>query len=153
MNSLDDGPGTAREAPPGYSFIQWPSPYVRHIGAPLYQKYHDDGRRTVGTWLGPNQCNRQGYAHGGFLLTLADFAVTYGRFEAGEWGPNITLQLGAEFIGPAKQGDWIEARTRIFKKSSSLVFAEVHLYVGDAIIVRASGVCRPVPEPGSEKKR
>jgi acyl-coenzyme A thioesterase PaaI-like protein len=153
MNALDDGPGTAREPPPGYSFIQWPSTYVRHVGAPLYEKYHDDGTRTVGTWLGQNQANGQGFAHGGFLLTLADFALTYGRFKEGQWDPNITLSITAEFIGPAKLDDWIEARTRIFKRSSSLVFSEVHLSVDGKVIMRASGVCRPVPAPGTERKR
>ena len=143
----------AREPPPEFTFIPWSSPYIKHLGAHLYQKYHEDGRRTVATWLGANQCNANGFAHGGFLLTLADFAVTYGRFEPGVWEPTITLGLNAEFIGPAKLGDWIEARTRIFKKSSSLMFAEIHMCVGETVIVRASGLCRPVPPPATERKK
>jgi acyl-coenzyme A thioesterase PaaI-like protein len=144
---------TEREPPAGFKFIPWPSPYIKHLNAPLYQKYTEDGGRTVATWLADEHCNAQGTAHGGFILTLADFAVTYGRFEPDVWEPTITLGLTAEFIGPARLGDWIEARTRIFKKSSSLMFAEVHMYVGDALIVRASGICRPVPPPGSERKK
>lgn len=138
--------------PEGFALLPWPSAYIRHLGAPLYQKYNTDGTRLIGTWVGENHCNGLGFAHGGFLLTLADFSVTYGRFEPEVWEPTITLQLSADFIAPARLHDWVETRTRIFKKSSSLMFAEVHMLVGDTVIVRASGVCRPVPPPGSERK-
>ena len=46
-----------------------------------------------------------------------------------------------------KHGEFIEARTRIVRKTRSLVFAEGSLFVGDTEIATATGVWKIITDP------
>lgn len=123
--------------PPPEGFEPFPSrsPYVNRAGT-FYVREEPDGTRTVGTWVGPDQGNSEGFAHGGFLLTFADFALSL-------LSMGITLSMTTDFLRPAKMGDWLEARIIIRKASDTLIFADTIITAGGQDVLRAGGLFRP----------
>jgi acyl-coenzyme A thioesterase PaaI-like protein len=91
--------------------------------------------------------NIQGRTHGGMLCTYFDNALGWAVMDATGFVPCVTVQLGVQFIAGGKHGEFIEARTRIVRKTRSMVFAEGSLYVGDTEIATASGVWKIISAP------
>jgi uncharacterized protein (TIGR00369 family) len=131
--------------PAGFERLILPGPYPS-AAAEFYVKRVRD-RRVVGAWGEPRHCNSENSIHGGFLLTLADISLTIGSFEPDDAPPRITLSLTADFLRPARQGEWIAAHARLTKKSANIVFADAYVYSDKRLVLRASGVFRPVAPP------
>jgi acyl-coenzyme A thioesterase PaaI-like protein len=121
--------------PPGFAPLPSRSPFVNRAGE-FFVREEDDGSRTVGAWIGDEQANSEGFVHGGFLLTFADFAMTIVT-------TGITLNLSADFLRPARIGDWIEARVIVRKASDTLIFADAIATCGGRALMRISGLFRP----------
>ena len=121
--------------PDGFTPLRSKSPFVNNAGA-FFVRKGADGSRAIGTFVGELQANSEGYAHGGFLLTFADFAlsiVTNG----------ITLNITADFLRPARVGDWIEAGINIRKTSATIIFADAVIMSGRHELMRVGGLFRP----------
>ena len=123
------------EPPPGYRPLRSKSPFVNRAGS-FHIRDNADGSRSMGTWIGEDQANSEGYAHGGFLLTFADFAMTI-------VSNAITLNITADFLRPARTGDWIEAVINIRKRSETLIFADAIITTGEHELMRVGGLFRP----------
>jgi acyl-coenzyme A thioesterase PaaI-like protein len=121
--------------PTGFEPLPSGSPFVNRAGA-FYVRRDADGGSTVGVWVGPEQANSEGFAHGGFLLAFADFAISIVTM-------GITLNLSADFMRAARVGQWIQARIVVRKKSDTLVFADAIITGGDVDLVRVSALLRP----------
>lgn len=121
--------------PPGFARMRPPGTFVNRVGE-FFVREEANGERTVGTWVGKNQANSEGFAHGGFLLAFADFAITFITM-------GVTLHLSADFLRPARVGDWIEARIVERKRSGRLIFADAVANCADREILRFSGLLRP----------
>jgi len=121
--------------PPGFARLRPPGTFVNRAGQ-FFVREEENGDRTVGTWISENQANSEGFAHGGFLLAFADFAITFITM-------GVTLNLSADFLRPARVGDWIEARIVERKRSGSLIFADAVATCADREILRFSGLFRP----------
>lgn len=129
-------PSDAGRTPPeGFAPLASKSPFINRIGT-FYVRKGADGSRTVGAYVDEIRTNSENYAHGGFLLAFADFAlsiVTNG----------ITVNITADFLRPARAGDWIEARINIRKSSAALIFADAILVSGEHELMRVGGLFRP----------
>jgi acyl-coenzyme A thioesterase PaaI-like protein len=128
-------PDDDRPPPAGYRPLQSRSPYVIRSG-PFFINDGADGARSVGCWLCEGHANSEGYAHGGFLLTFADFALSV-------LTNGITLSMTADFLRPGRVGDWIEAGVNIRKRSDSLIFADMVIATGDTELMRVGGLFKP----------
>jgi acyl-coenzyme A thioesterase PaaI-like protein len=124
-----------RAPPAGFVPLPTGSPFVNRAGEFFIRK-EEDGSQTVGTWIGPDQANSEGFVHGGFLLTFADFAMT-------SVTTGITLNLSADFLRPARIGDWIEARIVVRKASDTLIFADAITTAEERALLRVSGLFLP----------
>jgi len=124
-----------QKPPPGYRPLQSRSPYVIRSNA-YFIRDGEDGTRSVGCWIGDDQANSEGFAHGGFLLTFADFALSV-------LTNAITLNMTADFLRPGRVGDWIEAGITVRKRSDSLVFADAVVTSGNAELMRVGGLFKP----------
>jgi len=124
-------------APPfdGYERLDSRSPFVNHAGAFFIRK-GEDGSVRIAAQVGEVQSNAEGYVHGGFLLTFVDFALSIATM-------GITLNLAADFLRPARIGDWLEAHITIRKRSSAVIFAEALVFCGGEPLLRANGLFRP----------
>ena len=129
------------DVPPSYKLLVLKSAFANHLGE-FYERLSPTGR-SVAIRVLPQHCNSYGVAHGGFLLSLADLALSYGTYEPGDAPPRITLSLSTEFAGVAREGEWLEAHVDVQKAGRRVIFANCFICVGEKRIVRASGVFMP----------
>lgn len=86
--------------------------------------------------------NPAGVVHGGLLATLVDHAMSAIAWEAIGRRPCVTVQLDAQFLSAARGGDFLEARGRVVRCATSLLFVQGGIVVDGAEIVSASGVMK-----------
>jgi uncharacterized protein (TIGR00369 family) len=125
------------------------SPFLSSLG-PLYAR-KDGENLIIALRIGQQHLNTRGVAHGGMLVTLADSAL--GIVIASSHTPPqpmVTVNLTADFVDAAREGDWVEARVDVQKLGKRLAFANCHLWVGEKRILRASGIFAHVTPSGHE---
>lgn len=143
---MPTSPQAEAEVPDGFVPIVFRSAFTHTVNARYYVKGR--GRsRTFGVRIEPQHCHARGYAHGGFLLALADFTLSYGAYDGTDLPPRMTLHLNADFMRPTSVGDWLEIDVEVRKYSDTLAFADCVMHVGQREILRASGVFRPMRTP------
>jgi len=86
--------------------------------------------------------NPAGIVHGGMLTTLIDHALSAIAWEANERRPCVTVQLDVQFLSAVRPGQLVEARGRIVRQTSSLVFMQGALSVAGEEVVTASAVLK-----------
>lgn len=128
--STETGP-----VPHGFSFVE-DEGFIDLVG-PIYL------RQTDGTYAFralQKHANLIGLVHGGMLMSLADRALGVAAMRAAEGANCVTIELGMQFVGAGRLGDWIEARPQVVRRTSSLVFMRGEVVVRDDVIGTASGV-------------
>ena len=125
--------------PEGFKPLARKSPATELIG-PLYSR-GKGADLVLGLKAERKHCNARGTVHGGILATLADITLGYAlAFSTQPPTAAVTANLSLDFAGPAKEGDWIEARIDFHKLGSRLAFGNCYLTVGETRIARASAV-------------
>jgi acyl-coenzyme A thioesterase 13 len=123
------------EPPASFRPIPDPGPFLEHIG-PLLA----DGD-VLGLRVEAQHLNASGMAQGGLLATLVDFAMGRAiRASADEGRRAATVSLTTDFLGAAKEGDFVEARTDVERLGGTLAFADCSLTVEGREIVRGRAV-------------
>ena len=122
-------------APDSFAPIEDAGPFVEHVG-PLLA----DGD-VVGLRIEARHLNRAGTAQGGLLATLVDFAMGRAvRSSTDDDRRAATVSLTTDFLGAAKEGDWVQARTEVERLGGTLAFVDCSLTVEDREIVRGRAV-------------
>jgi acyl-coenzyme A thioesterase 13 len=135
------------EIPDGFAPIFRTSPFLETAG-PFYSQTVD-GQLVIGLLVQEKHVNGRGFAHAGVYTTLADVAMGYASaFSQKPPVPLVTVSLTTDFVGNAKVGDWIEARTDIHKIGTAIAFANAFIYKGDERIVRVSAVFNVLQKGG-----
>src|SRR4029079_5588109 len=81
--------------------------------------------------------NRSGMAQGGLLATVVDFALGRAiRASAADGRRAAPVSLTTDFLGAAREGDFVEARTEVERLGGTLAFADCSLTVEVRQIVR-----------------
>lgn len=100
--------------------------------------------------------NLVGLVHGGMLMSVADRALGVAAMRAAEGANCVTIELGMQFVGAGRLGDWIVARPEIVRRTSSLVFLRGEVTGAGTVIATASGIWKilrrrpPVPGGGAD---
>lgn len=120
---------------------------------PLYAR-RDETQFSLGTVVRDIHCNSRGLVHGGFIATLADNAMglTCGYAlarEARHILSMVTINLGVDYIGQAKIGNWIQTDSRVVKLGGSLAFVETKLLSDDKIVARANATFKIKTKPAA----
>ncbi len=84
--------------------------------------------------------NGGGATHGGLLMTLADVVLGFTVHEAIPGQAASTVTLNTDFLAGGKEGEPIEGRAAITRKTKSLVFVAGDLSSGGRILLTASGI-------------
>jgi len=135
------------DIPPGYEPLD-PFGKFHELCGPIYAKKTADGF-SVGMRVADKHGNRATNIHGGMLAMLIDTAFTYAaRHARNPPQPNVTVSLSIDMMGPAKQGDWVEARVEVGRAGRSTTFVSCFVWVGEERIARASGVFQVRALPG-----
>lgn len=86
--------------------------------------------------------NPAGVVHGGLLTALMDHALSAIAWEALGRRACVTVQLDTLFLSAARAGQFLEARGRVLRETSSLVFMQGELSAGGNAVVAASAVLK-----------
>ena len=106
----------------------------------MFVRRDGDGRR-FGIRIEERHRNARGFAHGGMLATLVDFAL--GRAiedDADDDQSRVTVSLTTDYLRPVEVGAWVEVHTDVERLGGTLAFADCSLKVDDTEVVRARAV-------------
>ncbi|MBV6822070.1 PaaI family thioesterase [Pseudomonas sp. PD9R] len=123
--------------PEGFLALEKRSGFLRNCG----DFYVHEELPILAVRLQPHHLNYVRIAHGGFLATVADsaFGVVLRRLSVSQV-PAITINLNVDYLGPVREGDWLEAHVEVLKTGGSFINASCLLKVGERLVLRANGV-------------
>ena len=106
---------------------------------PIYSKTTDKAV-ILGLRIAEAHTNSRGMAHGGLITALADNAMGLSCGHVAGGGTRlVTVNLAADFLGPAKIGQWLEIVTEVVKTGSRLCFAQALISADGVPCARANG--------------
>lgn len=107
---------------------------------PLYSR-RDGDALIIGVEVREPHCNSRGLAHGGLVAALADNAMGLACVLSREGlGGIVTVNLSVDYLGAARQGDWLEIAARPVRVGRSLAFAEAQVSAAGKPVARATAV-------------
>jgi uncharacterized protein (TIGR00369 family) len=128
------------DVPAGWHGYLGLSGYTRNLGA-VYLCRRDDGSLGLGLRVGEAHLNFSRICHGGMLATLADMALGLNISHArGVRAAQSTVNLNLDYLSPAREGEWLEAKVQVNRQGQRLAFASSNLFVGERQVLRGSGV-------------
>lgn len=133
MTAASDLPGDT--APPGWERVE-DEGFIDLVG-PVFRRGSDG---AYAFRAAQKHANLVGLVHGGMLTSLADRALGVAAMRAADGANCVTIELGMQFVGAGRLGDWIEARPEVVRRTSSLVFLRGEVTSGGAVIGTASGI-------------
>ena len=113
--------------------------FMKHNGGLLF-KTITENEYQFKTVITENHLNAAGITHGGFISAVVDAGAGSAAHRAAGDSPCVTISLELKFISTVKLGQELIGRTKIQKKTKSLVFLTCELKVSDKIVATASGV-------------
>ena len=113
--------------------------FMKHNGGLLFRNISENEYEFKST-INENHLNAAGITHGGYLAALIDAGAGTSAHRSADNAPCVTISLDLKFIGASKLGDVIIGKTRILKKTNSLIFLFCELICKDKIIASASGI-------------
>ncbi|MEP3073451.1 PaaI family thioesterase [Maricaulis sp.] len=100
----------------------WPTDPFEQAAGPFFYR-HVDGEAVCAFRVQKKQLNGMGIIHGGCLMSFADFALFgIAHEEMGPSGYGVTVAFTSEFLGGAREGDYMEARGEVLRAGGSLIF-------------------------------
>lgn len=131
--------------PEGFRLLRDTGGQFIAVNGPLYFKKTDAGL-LVGMRIEERHCNPMGVCHGGMLMTFCDMCMPMAANFAHRLGQFLpTISMTTDFVGPAKQGDWLEGRTDVLKVTRNLVFTQAIITANGEAVVRASATFKRGP--------
>ena len=92
--------------PKGYKKIDQTEMHIEHIGQGFYKR-DAEGNLVMAFWIRPENGNSGGVAHGGMLMSLADYCLCSAAMESKE-NYAATISFRCEFVSPANVGGLLE---------------------------------------------
>ena len=136
QNTTEDGPlDSSWQAIPTLER----TPHANHCG-PFYYKKDDDGKVTMGWRVRPYNTNAMGFAHGGALMTFADFSLASAGMRHSK-DRVVTVQFESYFVNAAPEGSWIESHLSLVRKGS-LCFIKGELRARKRMILQFNGITK-----------
>ncbi|MDC0662972.1 PaaI family thioesterase [Marinobacter sp. SS21] len=103
--------------------------------------------------LNQSHLNRNGFVHGGVIMSLMDSACGLcGVYCAlpGHVRRCLTVSMNTQFISPARDGS-LRVEARMVSRGRRMFFAEARVFTGDVLVATGSGTLRYVGEGGDER--
>ena len=113
--------------------------FMKHNGGLLF-KTISENEYEFKTTIKKNHLNAAGITHGGFLAAFVDAGAGTAAHKCAEKRPCVTISLELKFISAVNLGQELVGKTKIQKKTKSMVFLTCELTVANKIVATASGV-------------
>ena len=113
--------------------------FMKYNGGVLFKTISQDEYHFK-TTIKENHLNAAGITHGGFIAAFVDAGVGTAAHRSAESNPCVTVSLELKFISMVRLGQELIGKTKIQKKTKSMVFLTCELLVANKIVATASGV-------------
>ena len=113
--------------------------FMKHNGGLLF-KTISENEYQFKTTIKENHLNAAGITHGGFIATLVDAGAGTAAHRSAENNPCVTISLELKFISTVKLNQELIGKTKIQKKTKSMIFLTCELTSDNKIVATASGV-------------
>ncbi len=113
--------------------------FMKHNGGLLFRNKTATEYEFKST-IKKKHLNAAKITHGGYIASLIDAGAGTSAHRASNNSPCVTVSLDLKFIGTSKVGDEIIGKTKILKKTNSLIFLKCELFCDKKIIASASGI-------------
>jgi acyl-coenzyme A thioesterase PaaI-like protein len=144
----DGNTETAQLGPPiqtgewqGWSRWTGTEPFEDFTG-PFHTKREPDGAIVTGFRLEPKNMNAAGGAHGGALMTFADYSLFMIAIDHIAGVDGVTIGFSAEFVGNAPVGSMLTCRGDVVKAGRSLIFVRGIIDCAGAPVLNFSGTIK-----------
>ena len=113
--------------------------FMRHNGGLFFRNISETEYEFKST-INENHLNAAGITHGGYIAALIDAGAGTSAHRSANGAPCVTISLDLKFIGASKTDDEIIGKTKILKKTNTLIFLFCELFCNGKIIASASGI-------------
>ena len=113
--------------------------FMKHNGG-LFFRSISETEYEFKSKINENHLNTARITHGGYLAALIDAGAGTSAHRSANNAPCVTISLDLKFIGTSKTGDEILGKTKILKKTNTLIFLFCELICNNKIIASASGI-------------
>ncbi|HEX4182043.1 MAG TPA: PaaI family thioesterase [Caulobacteraceae bacterium] len=140
VETVGQGPQPAQD-PAWAGWQSWIGDGFEDRTGPFYFREEPDGTIRCAFRAGPQHMNGSGHMHGGCIMTFADYALFMIGHKAMDGG-GVTVSLNGEFVGPAHQGELVEATGEVVRAGGSLVFLRGKIEAAGRAVMTFSGVVK-----------
>jgi len=113
--------------------------FMKHNGGLLFKTISKSEYEFKAT-IKESHLNAASITHGGFIATFIDAGAGTAAHRVADQKPCVTISLEIKFISPVKLGQELIGKTKIQKKTKSMVFLTCELITENKIVATASGV-------------
>ena len=113
--------------------------FMKHNGGLLFRNISET-EYEFKSKVNKNHLNAANITHGGYLAALIDAGAGTSAHRSADNAPCVTISLDLKFISSSKEGDEIIGKTKILKKTNTLIFLYCELISNGKIIASASGI-------------
>jgi len=113
--------------------------FMKHNGGLLFRNISKN-EYEFKVIINENHLNNAGITHGGYIAAMIDAGAGTSAHRTSNNAPCVTISLDLKFISPSKNGDEIIGRTRILKKTKTLIFLFCELTCNNKTLASASGI-------------
>jgi uncharacterized protein (TIGR00369 family) len=113
--------------------------FMKHNGGLLF-KTISEKEYEFKTTIKESHLNGAGITHGGFIAAFVDAGAGTAAHRSTDQDPCVTISLELKFISAVQLGQELVGKTKIQKKTKSMIFLTCELTAGNKIVATASGV-------------
>ena len=121
------------------------SGFMKHNGGVLFKTISENEYQFKAT-IKENHLNAAGITHGGFIAALVDAGAGTAAHRVAEKNPCVTISLELKFISTVRLGQELMGKTKIQKKTKSMIFLTCEMFADNKIVATASGVWKILRE-------
>ena len=113
--------------------------FMKHNGGLLF-KTISENEHHFKTTINENHLNAARITHGGFIAAVVDAGAGTAAHRAANQNPCVTISLELKFISAIKLGQELFGKTKIQKKTKTMIFLTCELTAENKLVATASGV-------------
>ncbi|MFZ3034041.1 MAG: PaaI family thioesterase [Parvibaculum sp.] len=125
--------------PPGFLQQELHDPFEAHMG-PLFEREDADGGRIGAFIADARHLRADGGVHEGMMMTFADAFLGGAAWRGSGSSPCVTMSLQASFLADIKRGDLVECRTKVEKRTRSVMFVSASFTVDGEPVMTATSL-------------
>jgi len=113
--------------------------FMKHNGGIMFKNISENEYQFK-TIISENHLNAAGITHGGFIAAFIDAGAGTAAHRSVNNNPCVTISLELKFISPVKLGQELMGKTKIQKRTKTMVFLTCELTTENKIVATASGI-------------